>query len=112
PAARSLHPRTRQMVTTAAKGEWTVVNTEVEALQLEYNWIKEFDPRFNVRDRDDRSYPVLGAPLNEAYPPVIGYRGPRRNGVRFFGPYPHAWAIREALAPLTRVFPARTCSAG
>ncbi|WP_396929558.1 excinuclease ABC subunit UvrC [Mycolicibacterium sp.] len=108
----ALHPRTRQMVTTAAKVEWTVVNTEVEALQLEYNWIKEFDPRFNVRYRDDKSYPVLAVTLNEEYPRLSVYRGPRRKGVRYFGPYSHAWAIRETLDLLTRVFPARTCSAG
>lgn len=108
----SLHPRTRQMVTTAAKVEWTVVNTEVEALQLEYNWIKEFDPRFNVRYRDDKSYPVLAVTLNEEFPRLMVYRGPRKKGVRYFGPYSHAWAIRETLDLLTRVFPARTCSAG
>lgn len=108
----ALHPRTRQMVTTAAKVEWTVVTTEVEALQLEYNWIKEFDPRFNVRYRDDKSYPVLAVTLNEEYPRLFVYRGPRRKGVRYFGPYSHAWAIRETLDLLTRVFPARTCSAG
>jgi excinuclease ABC subunit C len=107
-----LHPRTRQMVTTAAKVEWTVVTTEVEALQLEYNWIKEFDPRFNVRYRDDKSYPVLAVTLNEEYPRLFVYRGPRRKGVRYFGPYSHAWAIRETLDLLTRVFPARTCSGG
>jgi excinuclease ABC subunit C len=107
-----LHPRTRQMVTTAAKVEWTVVNTEVEALQLEYNWIKEFDPRFNVRYRDDKSYPVLAVTLNEEFPRLMVYRGPRKKGVRYFGPYSHAWAIRETLDLLTRVFPARTCSAG
>ena len=107
-----LHPRTRQMVTTAAKVEWTVVNTEVEALQLEYNWIKEFDPRFNVRYRDDKSYPVLAVTLNEEYPRLFVYRGPRRKGVRYFGPYSHAWAIRETVDLLTRVFPARTCSSG
>ncbi|UZJ26162.1 excinuclease ABC subunit UvrC [Rhodococcus antarcticus] len=107
-----LHPRTRQMVTTAASVEWTVVGTEVEALQLEYNWIKEFDPRFNVRYRDDKSYPMLAVTLNEAYPRLFVYRGPRRKGVRYFGPYPHAWAIRETLDTLLRVFPARTCSTG
>jgi excinuclease ABC subunit C len=107
-----LHPRTRQMVTTAASVEWTVVSTEVEALQLEYNWIKEFDPRFNVRYRDDKSYPVLAVTLNEEYPRLHVYRGPRRRGVRYFGPYAHAWAIRETLDLLTRVFPARVCSGG
>jgi excinuclease ABC subunit C len=107
-----LHPRTRQMVTTAAGVAWTVVGTEVEALQLEYNWIKEFDPRFNVRYRDDKTYPVLAVTLNEEFPRLHVYRGPRRKGVRYFGPYAHAWAIRETLDLLLRVFPARTCSAG
>jgi excinuclease ABC subunit C len=107
-----LHPRTRQMVTTAASVDWTVVSTEVEALQLEYNWIKEFDPRFNVRYRDDKTYPVLAVTLNEEYPRLHVYRGPRRRGVRYFGPFAHAWAIRETLDLLTRVFPARVCSAG
>ncbi|QXV58204.1 excinuclease ABC subunit UvrC [Amycolatopsis sp. TNS106] len=107
-----LHPRTRQMVTTAASVEWTVVSTEVEALQLEYNWIKEFDPRFNVRYRDDKSYPVLAVTMNEEFPRLHVYRGARKKGVRYFGPYAHAWAIRETLDLLLRVFPARTCSAG
>jgi len=107
-----LAPRTRQMVMAAGSVEWTVVTTEVEALQLEYNWIKEFDPRFNIRYRDDKSYPVLAVTLNEEYPRLMVYRGPRRKGVRYFGPYSHAWAIRETLDLLTRVFPARTCSAG
>ena len=107
-----LHPRTRRLVTTATAVEWTVVTTEVEALQLEYNWIKEFDPRFNVRYRDDKSYPVLAVTLQEEYPRLHVYRGPRRKGVRYFGPYAHAWAIRETLDLLTRVFPARVCSAG
>ncbi|WP_232663660.1 excinuclease ABC subunit UvrC [Pseudonocardia sp. TRM90224] len=107
-----LHPRTRQMVTTAGHVQWTVVTTEVEALQLEYNWIKEFDPRFNVRYRDDKTYPVLAVTMNEQYPRLHVYRGPRKKGVRYFGPYAHAWAIRETLDLLLRVFPARTCSAG
>jgi excinuclease ABC subunit C len=107
-----LHPRTRQMVTTASSVEWTVVSTEVEALQLEYNWIKEFDPRFNVRYRDDKSYPSLAVTLNEDYPRLQVMRGPKKKGVRYFGPYAHAWAIRETLDTLTRVFPARTCSNG
>jgi excinuclease ABC subunit C len=108
----NLHPRTRQMVTTAAHVEWTVVSTEVEALQLEYNWIKEFDPRFNVRYRDDKTYPVLAVTLPDEFPRLHVYRGPRRKGVRYFGPYAHAWAIRETLDLLLRVFPARTCSNG
>lgn len=105
-----LHPRTRQMVTTATGVRWTVVSTEVEALQLEYSWIKEYDPRFNVRYRDDKSYPVLAVTLKDEYPRLHVYRGPRRKGVRYFGPFAHAWAIRETLDMLLRVFPARTCS--
>ena len=108
----ALHPRTRQMVLSAARVEWTVVTTEVEALQLEYNWIKEFDPRFNVRYRDDKSYPWLAVTLNEEYPRLQVMRGAKKRGVRYFGPYSHAWAIRETLDLLLRVFPARTCSAG
>jgi excinuclease ABC subunit C len=100
------------MVTTASSVEWTVVNTEVEALQLEYSWIKEFDPRFNVRYRDDKSYPSLAVTLYEQFPRLQVMRGPKRKGVRYFGPYSHAWAIRETLDLLLRVFPARTCSAG
>ncbi|WP_248499502.1 excinuclease ABC subunit UvrC [Tomitella gaofuii] len=108
----TLHPRTRRMVTTAGSVEWTVVGTEVEALQLEYNWIKQFDPRFNVRYRDDKTYPMLAVSVGEEIPRLFVYRGPRRKGVRYFGPYSHAWAIRETLDQLLRVFPARTCSAG
>jgi len=108
----ALHPRTRQMVTTAASVEWTVVSTEVEALQLEYSWIKEYDPRFNVKYRDDKSYPSLAVTLSEDFPRLQVMRGPKRKGVRYFGPYAHAWAIRETLDLLLRVFPARTCSNG
>ena len=107
-----LHPRTRQMVMSAAGVEWTIVTNEVEALQLEYTWIKEFDPRFNVKYRDDKSYPSLAVTLYEEFPRLQVMRGPKRKGVRYFGPYSHAWAIRETLDLLLRVFPARTCSAG
>jgi excinuclease ABC subunit C len=108
----NLHPRTQQMVRTGASVDWVVVATEVEALQLEYSWIKEYDPRFNVRYRDDKSYPSLAVTLNEEYPRLTVMRGPKRRGVRYFGPYAHAWAIRETLDLLLRVFPARTCSNG
>ncbi|MFG2790850.1 excinuclease ABC subunit UvrC [Streptomyces sp. NPDC048419] len=108
----TLHPRTRTMVTTAASVEWTVVSTEVEALQLEYSWIKEFDPRFNVKYRDDKSYPYLAVTMNEEFPRVQVMRGHKRKGVRYFGPYGHAWAIRDTVDLLLRVFPVRTCSAG
>jgi excinuclease ABC subunit C len=109
---QNLHPRTRQLVTTATAVEWTVVSTEVEALQLEYSWIKEFDPRFNVKYRDDKSYPYLAVTLDEDYPRVQVMRGAKRKGVRYFGPYAHAWAIRETVDLLLRVFPVRTCSSG
>ncbi|KAA0931638.1 MULTISPECIES: excinuclease ABC subunit UvrC [Streptomyces] len=108
----NLHPRTRTMVTTAASVEWTVVSTEVEALQLEYSWIKEFDPRFNVKYRDDKSYPYLAVTMNEEFPRVQVMRGQKKKGVRYFGPYGHAWAIRDTVDLLLRVFPVRTCSAG
>src|SRR6476661_9544773 len=107
-----LHPRTATMVTTAASVEWTVVGTEVEALQLEYSWIKEFDPRFNVKYRDDKSYPWLAITMDEEFPRVMVGRGAKRKGVRYFGPYSHAWAIRETVDLLLRVFPMRSCSAG
>jgi excinuclease ABC subunit C len=108
----SLHPRTQMMLTTAAGVEWTVVGTEVEALQLEYSWIKEYDPRFNVKYRDDKSYPYLAVTMGEDYPRVQVMRGAKRKGTRYFGPYSHAWAIRDTVDTLLRVFPVRTCSAG
>ncbi|WP_370248606.1 excinuclease ABC subunit UvrC [Nocardioides sp.] len=108
----NLHHRTATMVTTAAGVEWTVVNTEVEALQLEYSWIKEFDPRFNVKYRDDKSYPWLAVTVGEEFPRVMVGRGAKRKGTRYFGPYSHAWAIRETVDILLRVFPMRSCSAG
>ena len=108
----SLHPRTQMMLTTAAGVEWTVVGTEVEALQLEYSWIKEYDPRFNVKYRDDKSYPYLAVTMGEQYPRVMVMRGAKRKGTRYFGPYSHAWAIRDTVDTLLRVFPVRTCSAG
>ncbi|MBN9643432.1 excinuclease ABC subunit UvrC [Corynebacterium mendelii] len=107
-----LHPRTRQMVQAAASVEWTVVASEVEALQLEYTWIKKFDPKFNVKYRDDKTYPFLAVSTGEEIPRAFVYRGPRRKHIRYFGPYSHAWAIRETLDLLTRVFPVRTCSTG
>ncbi len=108
----ALHPRTQSMVTSAASVEWTVVGTEVEALALEYSWIKEFDPRFNVKYRDDKSYPYLAVTMAEEIPRVQVMRGAKRPGTRYFGPYGHAWAIRETVDLLLRVFPVRTCSAG
>jgi excinuclease ABC subunit C len=108
----ALHPRTQAMLTTAARVDWTVVNTEVEALQLEYSWIKEFDPRFNVKYRDDKSYPYLAVTMDEEFPRVMVMRGAKRKGTKYFGPYSHAWAIRDTVDTLLRVFPVRTCSKG
>ncbi len=108
----ALHPRTQKMVTTACAVEWTVVGTEVESLALEYSWIKEFNPRFNVMYRDDKSYPYLAVTMQEAYPRAQVVRGARRTGTRYFGPFVQAWSIRETLDQLLRVFPVRSCSAG
>ncbi len=108
----NLHSRTAAMVTSAAAVEWTVVNTEVEALQLEYSWIKEFDPRYNVKYRDDKSYPWLAVTVGEEFPRVMVGRGAKKKGTRYFGPYSHAWAIRETVDQLLRVFPMRSCSNG
>ena len=107
-----LHQRTASMVHTAASAEWTVVKTEVEALQLEYSCIKEFDPRFNVKYRDDKSYPWLAVTVGEEFPRVMVGRGSKKRGTRYFGPYSHAWAIRETVDLLLRVFPMRSCSNG
>ena len=109
---RGLHSRTRSMVEAAASVDWIVVASEVEALQLEYSWIKEYDPRFNVRFRDDKSYPYLAVTLGEVFPRALVTRGAKRSGTRYFGPYAHAWAIRASLDLLLRVFPVRTCSSG
>ncbi|KAB1503682.1 excinuclease ABC subunit UvrC [Corynebacterium sp. 320] len=105
-----LHPRTRTMVQSASQVRWTVVASELEALNLEYTWIKRFNPRFNVMYRDDKSYPMLAVSVREEFPRAYVYRGPRRKGIRYFGPYPKAWAIRETLESLTKVFPVRTCT--
>jgi excinuclease ABC subunit C len=107
-----LHQRTAAMVASGASVEWTVVKTEVEALQLEYSWIKEFDPRYNVKYRDDKSYPWLAVTVGEEYPRVMVGRGAKRKGTKYFGPYSHAWAIRETVDQLLRVFPMRSCSNG
>ena len=108
----ALHPRTQKMVTTACAVEWTVVSTEVESLALEYSWIKEFNPRFNVMYKDDKSYPYLAVTMGETYPRVQVVRGARKPGTRYFGPFVQAWSIRETVEQLLRVFPVRSCSAG
>lgn len=108
----SLHPRTQSMVTAASSVDWVVVANEVEALALEFTWIKEYDPRFNVKYRDDKSYPYLAVTVAEEFPRAAVVREPRRKGTRYFGPYAHAWAIRETLDELSKVFGVRTCRDG
>ena len=107
-----LHPRTAQMVSTAESVEWVTVRNEVEALILEFSLIKQHHPRFNVRLRDDKSYPFLAVTTDEEWPRAVVMRGRTRKGSRYFGPYPHAYAIRDTLDLLLRTFPIRTCSQG
>jgi excinuclease ABC subunit C len=109
---RTLHPRTAQMVATAESVEWTIVRNEVEALMLEYSLIKQHRPRFNIRLRDDKSYPFLAVTVDEQWPRALVMRGRKRKGTRYFGPYAHAYAIRDTLDLLVRSFPIRTCSPG
>jgi excinuclease ABC subunit C len=109
---QGLHPKTRTMVFTASSVEWTVVGSELEALQLEYTWIKQYTPRFNIMYRDDKSYPYLAVTMNEKYPRVQVMRGDKRKGVKYFGPFHPAKAIRETVDLMLRVFPVRTCSPG
>jgi excinuclease ABC subunit C len=109
-APRNLHPRTRQMVETAESVEWTTVRNEVEALMLEYSLIKQHRPRFNIRLRDDKSYPFLAVTVDDVWPRALVMRGRKRKGTRYFGPYAHAYAIRDTLDLLLRSFPIRTCS--
>ena len=105
-----LHPRTFTMVHTASSVEWTIVESEVEALRLEWTWINEFKPRFNVMFRDDKSYPYLAVTVKDRYPRVFVTRGKRRKGVKYFGPFTAVWAIRESLDLLLKAFPVRTCA--
>ena len=107
---KPLHPRTQAMVDAATSVEWIVASGEVDALMLEYNLIQRHRPRFNIRYRDDKSYPYLAITVGETWPRAQVLRGAKRKGVRYFGPYGHAWAIRDTLDALTRVFPVRTCS--
>jgi excinuclease ABC subunit C len=109
---RQLHQRTRSMVETAASVEWIIVASDVESLHLEYNLIKQHRPRFNIRYTDDKSYPYLAVTLGDEVPRAMVRRNPRNDGSRYFGPYAHAYAIRETLDLLLRIYPVRTCSAG
>jgi excinuclease ABC subunit C len=108
----SLHDRTRRMVLSAADVDWTIVKTEFEALQLEYTWIKEFNPPFNIRFKDDKSYPYLAVSLSDKLPRVFITRNRDLKGVKYFGPYTQAWAIRQTLDTLLKVYPIRSCSSG
>jgi excinuclease ABC subunit C len=108
----SLHERTRRMVTSAADVQWTIVNSEYEALQLEFTWIKEFDPPFNVRFKDDKSYPYLAVSIGESVPRAFITRNRELKGVKYFGPYTQAWAVRETLDTLLKVYPVRSCTKG
>jgi excinuclease ABC subunit C len=108
----NLHERTRRMVTTATSVEWTVVGTEFEALQLEFTWIKEFDPPFNVQFKDDKSYPYLAITLGDDVPRVLVTRNKKLPGARYFGPYTKVWAIRETVDLMLKAFPMRSCSDG
>ncbi|GAA1468197.1 excinuclease ABC subunit UvrC [Microbacterium thalassium] len=107
---RTLHERTRRMVLTATGVEWTVVATDVDSLQLEYQWIKEFDPPFNVRYRDDKSYPFMAITLADEAPRVMVTRNHRIRGAKYFGPYPKVWAVHDTIDLMIKVFPIRTCS--
>lgn len=107
---RNMHARTAQMVATATSVEWIEVRNEVEALMLEYSLIKQHRPRFNIRLRDDKSYPFLAVTVDEEFPRAMVMRGRKRKGTRYFGPYGHAYAIRDTLDLLLRTFPIRTCS--
>jgi excinuclease ABC subunit C len=107
---QNLHERTRRMVTSASSVEWTVVGTEFEALQLEFTWIKEFDPPFNVQFKDDKSYPYLAITLGDDVPRVLVTRNKQLPGARYFGPYTKVWAIRETVDLMLKAFPMRSCS--
>ena len=107
-----LPERTDRMVSKAVRVDWTIVSGEVEALQLEYTWIKQYKPPFNVRFRDDKSYPYLALTLNDKYPRLFITRQEKRKGIKYYGPYIQAWALRTTHDTLLKVFPVRSCSAG
>lgn len=106
----TLHERTRRMVLTASSVEWTVVDSDVDSLQLEYTWIQEFSPPFNVRYKDDKSYPYMAITLADEAPRVIVTRNRRIRGAKYFGPYPKIWAVHDTIDLMIKVFPIRTCS--
>ena len=106
----NLQIKTRKMVKTAVRVDWTIVNSELEALQLEFTWIKQFNPDFNVQFRDDKSYPYLAIDLAAEFPRLFISRSKKQKGVKYFGPYSHAWALRSTFETLTKIYPVRTCS--
>jgi excinuclease ABC subunit C len=106
----NLQIKTRKMVNTAVRVDWTLVKTEVEALQLEFTWIKQYNPDFNVQFKDDKSYPHLAIDLNSEFPRLFISRSKKIPGVRYFGPYSHAWALRSTFETLIKIYPVRTCS--
>lgn len=106
----NLQIKTRRMVKTAVRVDWTIVNSELEALQLEFTWIKQFNPDFNVQFKDDKSYPYLAIDLSAEYPRLFISRSKKQKGVKYFGPYSHAWALRSTFETLTKIYPVRTCS--
>jgi excinuclease ABC subunit C len=105
----NLHPRTAMMVKTAAMVDWVTVHNEVEALQLEFTWIKAFNPRFNVRFRDNKTYPYLTLTLKDEFPQIAVTRGAKKKGNKYYGPFTHVWAIRQTMEQIIRVFPIRSC---
>ncbi|MEY5018728.1 MAG: hypothetical protein RJB54_646 [Actinomycetota bacterium] len=107
---KNLGEKTTRMVNAANRVDWTVVRTEVEALQLEFTWIKEFDPAFNVQFKDDKSYPYLAITIDEEFPRIFITRRSKRKGVVYFGPFAHAWALRTTFDVLLKLFPVRSCS--
>ena len=106
----NLQLKTRKMVKTAVRVDWTIVNSELEALQLEFTWIKQFNPDFNVQFKDDKSYPYLAIDLAAEFPRLFISRSKKQKGVKYFGPYSHAWALRSTFETLTKIYPVRTCS--
>jgi excinuclease ABC subunit C len=106
----NLQIKTRKMVKTAVRVDWTIVNSELEALQLEFTWIKQFNPDFNIQFKDDKSYPYLAIDLAAEFPRLFISRSKKQKGVKYFGPYSHAWALRSTFETLTKIYPVRTCS--
>ena len=108
----NLTAKTYRMVHKAVRVDWTIVNTEVEALQLEFTWIKSYDPEFNVQFKDDKSYPYLAISINEEFPKVYVSRQKKIKGTKYFGPFAHTWALRSTFDTLQRIYPVRSCSNG